>query len=311
MAKQKPLGNGAEATDRESVKGSGSASSSEIVVERSAANVATLRALAVLIVLVLIVIAFFLGRASVNPDTNAGGAANPNASASGATNGAANNPEKQLVADFVAQTGLVPGQDFSASLSEENGKSTLAKVAAMVDTPERTLGKSNAPVSITVMSDFSCPMCTQWETKTLPGLQKYIDDGTVKLQWFNLVIFAEQYGSDFAAHGSIAAANQGKLWDFVHAAYNSAGEGNHANYDAAAVLEVAKTAGIPDLAKFEADMNSEAAKAQVDKESNMARSVGVNGTPFFIIGDSVISGALPLEYFERTIQFQKFAAEKA
>lgn len=301
MAKNKKTPNETATTASEETPVSRNVTEESATAGRSAANVATIRALAILIALVLIVIAFFLGRASAGVG-NSGATGDPKGSGSASA-------EKTLAA-FVAETGLVPGQDFAPSVSKENGAENLVEAAKSVGTPQNTLGDKDAPVTLTVMSDFSCPMCTRWEVQTLPTLEKLAKSGDVKLQWLNLVIFAEQYHSDIAALGAIAAGNQGKLWEFVHAAYTFAGEDSHAEYSSEDVLQIAKDAGVPDLKQFEVDLNSDETEAEMQQQSHVARALGINGTPFFIIGDSVISGAYPTEYFENTIKYQKFLAQR-
>lgn len=275
-------------------------------VERSAANVWALKIIGVLAIVVLLVIAFFVGRAT------APGANNPAASPSepATTSGTAAGDGQKAVADFVAQTGLVPGQDFASSVTNEGGLEAMKILRDGADEPGRTLGKPDAPVTLTVLSDFSCPMCTSWGNDTLPKLQKYVDDGTLKIQWHNMVIFADQYRSDVAARGSIAAMKQGKLWDFVRAAYGTAPEGEHPTYDENKVIQIAQSVGLTDLGRFKSDMNAPETQATVSEETDSAHSVGVNGTPFFVLGDSTISGAYPIEYFEHSIEYQKFLATK-
>lgn len=271
---------------------------------RSAANVWALKIIGVLTILVLLVIAFFLGRATA-PSANSP-AASP--AKSGTTTGSGSG--QKAVADFVAQTGLVPGQDFASSVTNEGGLQAMEILRDGADEPERTLGKPDAPVTLTVLSDFSCPMCTSWGTETLTKLQQYVDDGTLKIQWHNMVIFADQYQSDMAAKGAIAAMKQDKLWDFVRAAYGSAPEGEHPTYDENKVIQIAQSVGITDLGRFKSDMNAPETQATISEETDSAHSVGVNGTPFFVLGDSTISGAYPFEYFENSIKYQKFLASK-
>lgn len=271
---------------------------------RSAANVWALKIIGVLTILVLLVIAFFLGRATA-PSANSP-AASP--AESGTTTGSGSG--QKAVADFVAQTGLVPGQDFASSVTNEGGLQAMEILRDGADEPERTLGKPDAPVTLTVLSDFSCPMCTSWGTETLTKLQQYVDDGTLKIQWHNMVIFADQYQSDMAAKGAIAAMKQDKLWDFVRAAYESAPEGEHPTYDENKVIQIAQSVGITDLGRFKSDMNAPETQATISEETDSAHSVGVNGTPFFVLGDSTISGAYPFEYFENSIKYQKFLASK-
>ncbi|MCV0020837.1 thioredoxin domain-containing protein, partial [Mobiluncus curtisii] len=275
-------------------------------VERSAANVWALKIIGVLAVLVLLAIAFFLGRTTA-PGANTP-AASPSSPQKTTAGGATAGDAQKVVADFVAQTGLVPGQDFASSVTNEGGLKAMKILRDGADEPERTLGKPDAPVTLTVLSDFSCPMCTSWGNDTLPKLQKYVDDGTLKIQWHNMVIFADQYQSDIAAKASIAAMKQGRLWDFVRAAYHTAPEGEHPTYDENKVIQIAQSIGITDLGRFKTDMNSPEAQATVSEETDSGHSVGVNGTPFFVLGDSTISGAYPIEYFEHSIEYQKFLA---
>lgn len=277
-------------------------------VERSAANVWALKIVGVLAVLVLLAIAFFLGRTTA-PGANTP-AASPSSPQKTTAGGATAGDAQKAVADFVAQTGLVPGQDFASSVTNEGGLKAMKILRDGADEPERTLGKPDAPVTLTVLSDFSCPMCTSWGNDTLPKLQKYVDDGTLKIQWHNMVIFADQYQSDIAAKASIAAMKQGKLWDFVRAAYHTAPEGEHPTYDENKVIQIAQSIGITDLGRFKTDMNSPETQATVSEETDSGHSVGVNGTPFFVLGDSTISGAYPIEYFEHSIEYQKFLATK-
>lgn len=272
--------------------------------ERSAANVWALKIIGVLAIVVLLVIAFFVGRATA-PTANP-----PAASPAGSGSSTGNAGSQKAVADFVAQTGLVPGQDFASSVTNEGGLKAMKILHDGADEPERTLGKPDAPVTLTVLSDFSCPMCTSWGNDTLPKLQKYVDDGTLKIQWHNMVIFADQYRSDIAAKASIAAMKQGKLWDFVRAAYGSAPEGEHPTYDENKVIQIAQSVGIADLGRFKSDMNAPETQSTVSQETESGHSVGVNGTPFFVLGDSTISGAYPIEYFEHSIEYQKFLATK-
>lgn len=164
----------------------------------------------------------------------------------------------------------------------------------------RAVGSVDAPVVMVEFSDFSCPMCTRFATTVEPGLQKFIDDGTLRIEYRDLVIF-QQHGSDIAAAGGWAAAAQGKHAEYRHAVWEAAGHG-HPDYTVDSVVELAKTAGVPDLEKFRADLTSEEIKGKVQDETTHGFSLGIRGTPFMMINDSTISGAYPLEYVTRTIE---------
>ncbi|WP_175957377.1 thioredoxin domain-containing protein [Schaalia sp. Marseille-Q2122] len=166
----------------------------------------------------------------------------------------------------------------------------------------RAVGSHEAPVVMVEFSDYSCPMCTRFATQVEPELQKFIDDGTLRIEYRDLVIFS-QHGSDIAAAGGWAAAAQGKHAEYRHAVWAAAG-GGHPEYTEDVVVELAKTAGVPDLEKFRADMTSEDTKAKVKAETEHAFSLGIQGTPFMMINDATISGAYPADFVIRTIEEQ-------
>lgn len=254
-----------------------------------------LKVLGAAIVVVLVVISFFVGktvgeRGSVASYTVAAGESDANA----------------FMRTYVSSTGKIPGTDFAAPQDEQ----TVAAIAPFVESAGQlqVLGDPQAPVTITMVEDFSCPMCTKFQTQTWPVLKPLIEEGKVKAQWHNMVIF-EKYGSDWAAKASIAASNQGRLWDFVTVAYASAGAGEHPNYDEQKVIDLAVQAGVEDMEKFKADLADAKTQQAVDAQTSSAQQLGVTGTPFFIIGSSLISGAYPTDYFKGTIDFQVGLAE--
>lgn len=270
---------------------------------RSTSNVVALRSIAALAAIVLIVLAFFLGRASVSATSDS--ASEPKGDTETAAANGDDSQANRLIEEFAKKNNLTPEQDFGLMMNE-NGKQTLGALVKDSASPGRTLGKASAPITLTIFEDFSCPMCTVWQKETFPGLMKYVDSGAVKFQWHNMVIFGKEYRSDLAAQGSIAAMNQGKMWDFISAAYQEAGDGDHTVYDEATVMNIAKAAGIRNLEKFRSDMLSTQTIDIVKKETAAAHKAGIGGTPFFVLGDTVVSGAYPLEYFENTIKFQQF-----
>lgn len=174
----------------------------------------------------------------------------------------------------------------------------------------RAVGSVDAPVVMVEFSDFSCPMCTRFATQVEPGLQKFVDDGTLRIEYRDLVIFS-QHGSDIAAAGGWAAAAQGKHAEYRHTVWEAAGSG-HPEYTIDSVVELAKTAGVPDLDKFRADLTSEEITGKVKAETEHAFSIGLQGTPFMMINNATISGAYPLEFVTRTIEEQakEAAAQK-
>ena len=67
------------------------------------------------------------------------------------------------------------------------------------------------------------------------------------------------------------------------------------------MIGVAKTLSL-NTKKFQSDMRSSATKAAVEKDFIEGQSIGVTGTPSFLINFTPVVGAQPLSIFEQAIE---------
>lgn len=215
---------------------------------------------------------------------------------------------QQREAEIAERLGLTAGEDYVPS-QPEGGRSLIATIPQASADSGRTLGPDDAAVRIQVFGDFSCPMCTKLHVESMPELEQMARDGRIQLQWHNFVIFPD-YGSDKAARGAIAAAHQGKLWEFADAAFGSAESGGHPEYTDDSVLQFAQQAGVSDTEKFLADYNDPATQSEIDEERTLAgQTLGLTGTPVMFINSAYMSGAYPLEMIVNTITVQEELAK--
>lgn len=199
--------------------------------------------------------------------------------------------------------------DFPQSHTDPKILEVLAKEISRDPADPRAKGKVDAPVVLVAYSDFSCPMCTRFATEIEPELKDLIDDGTLRIEYRDLVVFPN-YGADIAAMGGVAAGKQGKFWQFHDLLFAKAGN-DHPQYTKDSVLALAKEAQIPDLAAFARDLDDPKTKAAVDESTrNAAEVLGFNGTPSFICNKTAFSGAQPVEIFRSTILDQAKQAGK-
>lgn len=163
------------------------------------------------------------------------------------------------------------------------------------------IGKADAPVVLVEWADYACPFCAVWATDQQKQLvDRYVANGTLRIEWRDLVIFGEK--SQRAAQAARAAGNQGRFWEFHNALFAASPRQGHPDLTDDKLLGFAKTAGVPDLAKFKADMSSEATKAAVAKDSQEAASFGASSTPVFSINGVPIVGAEPIDTFTQVIE---------
>lgn len=175
----------------------------------------------------------------------------------------------------------------------------------LLDLPRRdetdplALGKVDAKVVMTNWSDYRCPFCAVWHQRTMPALQKYVDDGTLRIEFRDLALFGEQ--SEATAVAARAAGQQGKFWEYQDAVFAAAPPSGHPDLPREKLIEFARTAGVGDLAAFEAALDDQSLFEAVAADSAEARQLGISGTPFFVVGGQALSGAQPTEVFESVI----------
>ncbi len=99
-----------------------------------------------------------------------------------------------------------------------------------------------------------------------------------------------------AAHrASVAAANQGKFWEFHDKLFS-----DQKNLKPDAFNKYAKELGL-DMTRFAKDSLDPTNQKLIDSDMAEARSLGVTGTPGFFVNGRFLSGAKPFEEFAKVI----------
>ena len=99
-----------------------------------------------------------------------------------------------------------------------------------------------------------------------------------------------------AAHlASVAAAKQGKFWEFHDKLFQ-----NTKNLKLPTFKQYARELGM-DVARFEKELLDIENKKPVDADVAEAKALGVTGTPAFFVNGRFLNGAKPFEDFARLI----------
>jgi protein-disulfide isomerase len=169
---------------------------------------------------------------------------------------------------------------------------------------EYVLGSANAPVTLVAFTDYQCPFCGRFEASTFPVLKaNYIDTGKIRFILRDLPLDFHPFALK-AAQSVHCAGDQGKYWEMKELVFK-----NQSNLDADALAGYAKDVSI-NVDTFKSCMAAGNHLKAISDEAKYAASLGINGTPTFVlgkvVGDSVegkvIVGAQPLEVFEAAIK---------
>ena len=145
-----------------------------------------------------------------------------------------------------------------------------------------TLGDPQARVTLTEFGDLQCPVCKGFAEEIIPDvIASKVRSGAAKIEFRNFTIISEE--SVPAAAAAIAAGKQGRGWDFVELFYKNQGVEASGYVTEEFLTEVARSAGVPDIAKWNRDLKSLAVLGRVQSESEEAQRLGLTGTPSFVI----------------------------
>jgi len=156
-----------------------------------------------------------------------------------------------------------------------------------------TKGASNHKIVLVEFSDFQCPFCAKANVTLKQFMEKYGDH--VTLTYKHLPLTSIHPEALPAARASWAAGQQGKFWEFHDALF-----ANQPKLGEALYRETAKSLGL-DLQRFDRDRASQAADLAIQQDLEIAETLGIDGTPFFIMNGEVLAGAVSLADLEAAL----------
>lgn len=212
---------------------------------------------------------------------------------------------EQIVRDYIlrepeilleALTILEEKQAASANLEQQR---LIAENAGALqrDPNSFVAGNPDGDVTIVEFFDYQCGYCKRSVERVMNVLE---EDGNVRLVLKEFPILGET--SVFASRAAIAAIPQGKYMDLHVALLTSKGELTEDR-----VLRMAEDVGI-DVARLKQDMKDARVSETIEANYDMARLIGVEGTPAFIIGTAFAPGAIDEEEMTRLIEEARASA---
>ena len=142
-------------------------------------------------------------------------------------------------------------------------------------------GNAAGDVTVVEFFDYQCGYCR----RALPTMVDLLEkDANVRIVWKEFPILGPV--SEFAARASMAAARQGKYHEF-HVRLM----GQEDKLSVERVMEVAGLVGL-DLEQLSRDMGDPAIEDYIEETRNLARAIGISGTPSFVIDGVLVRGVV-------------------
>lgn len=144
------------------------------------------------------------------------------------------------------------------------------------------LGDPRAKVTLFEFGDLQCPVCKGFSEEIIPDvIASKVRSGDAKIEFRNFTIISQE--SIPAGAAAIAAGKQGHGWTFIELFYRNQGPEASGYVTDEFLTEIARGAGVPDLAKWNKDRKDSATLADVKRTSEEAERLEFTGTPSFAV----------------------------
>jgi protein-disulfide isomerase len=182
--------------------------------------------------------------------------------------------------------------ELAAREEKVQKKAGIKKVQS--DDGDPIIGNENGSLVIYEFSDYNCGYCK----KMFSTIQKMLaknDDIRMVIKEFPIL----SQSSLTAARAGIAAQKQGKFLSFHNKMMTYRGQINDES-----IMTAASNSGL-NLRQLKQDMNSEATTAIIERTRDGASALSLNGTPAFIIGETIIRGAVNIDQLQSLIDRER------
>ena len=198
---------------------------------------------------------------------------------------------EQLVKDTILDHPELLPQAMDNLRNREVGKAVASNQAAITQAFGNAWeGNPQGDVTLVAYMDYACGYCRT----SLPVIERLVKtDPNLRVVYRELPVLSEQ--SRVAAQWSLAAAEQGRFMEFHDALY-AAGQLSEATIEAAI-----GSAGL-DRTRASEVAGSPRASEEIARNMGVAGQLGMSGTPSWVIGDRMLSGAVPFEALQQAVR---------
>jgi protein-disulfide isomerase len=188
-------------------------------------------------------------------------------------------------------------QDAIAELEKRQAAAELEKAKAAVASNSETLfnssrqvvlGNPHGNVTMVEFFDYNCGFCKRAMADML-DLLKSDPNLKVVLKEFPVLGAGSVEAAKVAAAVRIQDKDGKKYLEFHQKLLGGRGQA-----DKARALAVAKEVGF-DIKRIEADMDGDEAKVSIEESLKLGETLGLNGTPSYVVGTDVVIGAVGLD----------------
>jgi len=173
----------------------------------------------------------------------------------------------------------------------------------------RVLGSRDAPVELTIYSDFECPYCRNFALAAVPALvAEFVHPGKLRLRYVYFPLAANHANAVGAAKAAHCAGLAGRFWGFHDYLYVRQPEWAGEAVADSVWLAYAGNLGL-DRAAFAGCLKAAETNTAIESDLRASLGLGATGTPTIVVNGRSISGFSSYEELRREIISAIDAAE--
>lgn len=209
---------------------------------------------------------------------------------------------EQMIEQYIRTHPEVIEQSLQALENRRAAEEQQRQKAAIATYRQDLLNDPGSPVSgnpagdVTVVEffDYRCGYCKR-AAQALTQLQQ--NDSGVRVVYKDFPILGET--SELAAKAALASTLQGK-----HQAFHEALLATKDDLTKEQLFHIAQGAGL-DVKRLDQDMTRPEWQTVIDRNRTLAKSLGISGTPAFIVGNDLVPGALDLKTLQELVAHKR------
>lgn len=237
---------------------------------------------------------------------------------------------RRTVLGGIATVGIGGGVVYGASTLDSGGSSTTtsAEMHAATGTgafdielaAQPVMGALDAPVSMYYWSEYQCPFCARFDAEAFPKIiENQVQPGDVRVVFIEFPYIGKDSMTAAVMNQcvwrQVNESNTDAYWRWHSAVFEAQGKENSGWASKANLLDITQDIDGVSADGVEQCMNEnrQAIEQSIENDSQRARSLGISGTPGFILYNrqsekaGKIVGAQPYDRFESAIQRVKSA----
>ena len=178
-------------------------------------------------------------------------------------------------------------------LQQREVEKLLASNREAIETPfaGAWTGAKDADVVLVEFFDYNCPYCRQ----SVADVERLLaEDPKLKVVYRDMPVLGPD--SERFARASLSAAEQGRYRGFYSNVFRGQGALSQER-----LIRSVRAAGLNE-AQVATDLSSKAIEAEIRKNLDLGRALGLTGTPSYVVGNRILSGAVGYEELKAAIE---------